>query len=93
MNYIDEYGNMNHNVSNMFSCHNGLREGDILSPILFSLNVNELKSYLEESNCEGVTVKHTDSTDDIYYLKMLMCMYADDTVLFANTKPQLQKKH
>ena len=91
MNYIDEDGNMIYNISNMFSCLNGLREGDILSPILFSLYVNDLKSYLEENNCEGVTVEHHNDNDEIFYLKMLMCMYADDTVLFANTKPQLQK--
>ena len=41
MNYVDNDGNMSYNISEMFPCINGLREGDILSPILFSLYVND----------------------------------------------------
>ena len=37
-----------------FGCYNGLREGENLSPILFSLYINDLDEYLSRQNNEGV---------------------------------------
>ena len=90
MNYVDNDGNMSYNISEMFPCINGLREGDILSPILFSLYVNDLKSFLQHNACEGINVQYENANDVTCFLQILLLMYADDTVLFATTKPRLQ---
>ena len=90
MNFTDKNGCMSNIRSELFPCLNGLREGDILSPILFSLYVNDLKSFLQQHNCQGVDIHYTNGNDIMCYLQMLLLMYADDTVLFATTKPQLQ---
>ena len=90
MNFINANGNMSYNISEVFPCSNGLREGDILSPILFSIYVNDLKSFLEENFCHGIDMLYTNDNDVMCYLQMLLLMYADDTVLFASSKRQLQ---
>ena len=90
MQACDVNGNTNVHVSEMFNCDNGPREGEILSPILFSLYVNDLSKFLEDNFCQGVIVDSCDENDVLFHVKMLLLMYADDTVLFASSKQQLQ---
>ena len=78
------------NMSEMFNCENGLREGENLSPLLFSIYVNDLHQYLNAKQCKGTQIVYHDANDIMYYMKMLLLMYADDTVLFATTKTDLQ---
>ena len=84
---------MTYNISELFPCANGLREGDILSPILFSLYVNDLKLFLEEHFCQRIDMHYTNGDDIMCYLQMLLLMYADDTVLFASSKRKLLSSH
>ena len=88
----DNDGNVFCNKSEMFGCENGLREGENLSPLLFSMYVNDLQQYLQTNECAGVSVLCNDVNDNnmTYYLKMLLLMYADDTVLFATSRKDLQ---
>ena len=57
------------------------------SPLLFSLLINDLESYLDETNNQCI-----DLTDEICnkYLKVTAIMYADDTMLLSNSKGGLQ---
>ena len=90
----DDAGHLTFNSSDMFSCMNGLREGENLSPILYSMYVNDLRNFLEQCNCKGVSVQSVDKNyidnNIMYYVKMFILMYADDTVIFANTNSDLQ---
>ena len=90
----DSTGQLIFNSSELFDCMNGLREGENLSPILFSIYVNDLKLFLEEHNCQGVNIQciNGNQLDEniMYFFKMFILMYADDTVLFANTNQELQ---
>ena len=66
-----------------------MRQGENLSPALFSLFLNDLEDYLAAHHCSGVSVDYTD--DDIsVYLKILILLYADDTVLFGTDPQSLQ---
>ena len=74
---------------NFFPCNIGLRQGENLSPALFSLFVNDLEQFLTANNCEGINIDYL--SDDIYaYLKILVILYADDTVIIAEDENKLQ---
>ena len=74
--------------SEYFVSNVGVRQGENLSPILFSLYVNGLEVFLQQngSNCINLNIDICEP-----YLKVLVLMYADDTVLFANNAEGLQK--
>ena len=81
----------NNNISGFFSCEKGVRQGENLSPLLFSLFLNDLETWLQYNNCQGITVMNIQS--DIVLqngLKLLLLLYADDTVLFSDNAIDLQ---
>lgn len=61
----------------------GVLQGDALSPLLFSLYINDLSKYLKEEGLTGVSI--TGRRD------VLAIKYADDTALLASTRGQAQK--
>ena len=76
--------------SPLFPCLVGLREGENLSPILYSLYMNVLYEYLSEKTKHGLTVD-TEFNNVTLYLRIFLIMYADDTVLLAESKAGLQE--
>ena len=76
----------NGQLSDYFVSVNGVRQGKNLSPFLFALFINDIEEHLTENGCNPIQVTGAD----VYtYLKLLVIMYADDTVLFANSKEDL----
>ena len=75
--------------SNLFLCMSGLRQGENLSLILFSLYLNDLHDYFSEAGVlNGIEIPFND---DLYtYLKIFVLLYADDTVLLGDTENNLQ---
>ena len=84
-------GNVTLNVSRFFKCEKGVREGEHLSPILFSMYVNDLYKYLISKDCKGLSVPFEDDNKKLYYLMLPIVMYADDSVIFGTNKKSLQK--
>ncbi len=62
----------------------GVRQGENLSPILFSMYFNDLEDYLKQ-HCSGINLKiHVGDTT--YLLKLLVLLYADDTIIFGQNE-------
>ncbi len=70
----------NQEYSDYFVSYSGVRQGENSSPMLFSLFVNDNEDYLSENDCNFV--KTGDEWVDTM-LKVLVLMYADDTVIIA----------
>ena len=72
-------------TTEFFTCPNGLKQGCILSPMLFSLLVQEITNKLRSRGGYGIQL-----TPDIVELSILL--FADAIVLIADTVFKLQKK-
>ena len=78
---------LNGDCSTFFYCKNGLRQGKNLSPILFSLFLNDLESFLLRGNNFGMNI-FEDSLQ--CYLKLVVFAYAVDMLLFDESMEELQ---
>ena len=74
--------------SDFFMCNSGVRQGENLSPLLFSLYVNDLENYLVQKGCSSASLHSEDFNN---YLKLFVLLYADDTLIIANTSSKLQQ--
>ena len=63
-----------------FNCTNGVRQGDNLSPTLFSIFINDLANEIKEAN-RGIPVN-----DD----NICLLLYADDIVLLEENENDMQ---
>ncbi|MEW8546068.1 MAG: reverse transcriptase family protein [Candidatus Thiodiazotropha sp.] len=76
--------------SGFFQSYCGVRQGENLSPILFSLFLNDLEDYLTARRCLGINL--TLPEDDVEtFLKILVLLYADDTVIFGTDEKAFQE--
>ena len=83
---------MNGMSSDYFCCNIGVRQGESLSPFLFSIYINDLDDFLREKNVVGLQTISTSIEDELFlYLKLSVLFYADDTVIMAETADDLQK--
>ena len=70
-------------LTQFFDCHIGTRQGCVSSPIIFSLFINDLVSYLKSECDRGIFV--SDQIED-----MIALMFADDVASFSDTVIRLQ---
>ena len=53
----------NGSLSAYFDCENGVRQGENLSPILFSMFLNDMQSYIESNG--GIGIELTDNNHNM----------------------------
>ena len=75
--------------SPFFACDCGVRRGENVSPVLFSIYLNDLESYLLHENLAVVTININDN-DIMIYMKLFTLLYADDTALMADSAKEMQ---
>lgn len=72
----------NGQISDSFSCERGLLQGEILSPILFSLYITDCEKHFIHKNCPAINIQ---------LINLFILMYADDMVLFSESIEDLQQ--
>ena len=86
-------------LSSQFPCKSGVRQGENLSPLLFSIFMNDLAQFLHDTNDGGVykglsyiedEMRNLDDEDVEVFFKLLVLLYADDTVILAESADELQ---
>ena len=83
-------------LSQMFSCNIGVRQGENLSPLLFAIYLNDFELFLSKRYA-GMTffskkANELMSDDDVeYFVRLFTLLYADDTIVLAETASELQK--
>ena len=68
-------------LSEFFDSNIGLLQGEVLSPFLFSLFLNDLELHLQQSTSAGLTLDQ---------LSIYLLMFADDAVIFSDSVDGLQ---
>ena len=80
--------------SDSFPCNIGVRQGENLYPLLFSIYLQDLKSFISRK-CDGLKDRenmqkeHLDE-EIVTYFKLYILLYADDTVILAENPNDLQ---
>ena len=72
----------NNELSHDFDCYLGVRQGESLSPFLFSMYINDIESEFYTSGVKGI---------DIGMIKLFLLLYADDITIFSETTEGLQQ--
>ena len=86
---------LNNSISTSFNCNIGVRQGDNLSPLLFSLFINDFESFLSDkyNGLKGINDLFTETilNEEIEtFLKLFVLLYADDTIILAENPKELQ---
>jgi hypothetical protein len=79
---------VNNSFSPFFGSFCGVRQGENLSPILFSIYLNDLDDYLAINN-RGINIEKIDD-NIITYLKLFVLLYADDTIIISEKEDEFQ---
>jgi hypothetical protein len=64
-----------------FECSVGLRQGEVISPLMFALFVEDLELHLQDNNTAGIHI------DDV---ALILLLFADDMVILAKDVHELQ---
>ncbi|KAK3096812.1 hypothetical protein FSP39_003531 [Pinctada imbricata] len=81
----------NSECSEFFPCMTGVRQGENLSPFLFTIFLNDIEEFLTHQGMTGLEIIETKLKEELHlYMKIFLLLYADDTVILADTPENLQ---
>jgi hypothetical protein len=67
-----------------------LSQGENIQPFFFSLYLNDLEQFLDENNAIGLISLTEDLEQELdTYLKLFILLYADDTVILAESSDDM----
>ena len=72
---------MQNKMSDAYKCLLGVRQGDRVSPSVCSMFLSDIEDIFIDNGLSGINA-------DIF--KLFLILYADDIVIFANSKEELQ---
>ena len=72
-------------MSEVFECHLGVKQGYLLSPLIFSLLISEVANFISKNGKHGIQL--IPGQDEIFLL-----LFADDIVLLSSTPTGLQNQ-
>ena len=72
-------------LTDCFMCPKGLRQGDICSPVLFSLFIDELAQEISLRGKHGITLTPKQ-------VQLMILLFADDVLLLSHTVVGLQRQ-
>ena len=72
-------------LSEMFECPTGVRQGCVLSPTMFSLFINQLSNHIEQTGRHGVQLLPG-------LMELFILLFADDVALLSTTPNGLQNQ-
>ena len=76
---------INDEYTDYFNCTEGLRQGCLLSTILFFMFVNEFTNIIETSGLRGIQLFPD-------FIEIFLLLFAEDIALIADTKTGLQRQ-
>ena len=78
-------------LSDFFPCMTGVRQGENISPFLFTIFLNDIEEFLTHQGLTGLEAVETKLKEELHiYMKIFLLLYADDTVILSNTSENLQ---
>jgi hypothetical protein len=83
---------LNGEKSEYFFSFRGVRQGENLSPLLFSLYLNDLEDFMFKNGCLPLNTQFDGSMNQLTdYIKLLVLLYADDTVIVSSSVDGLNR--
>ena len=80
--------------SNFFQSNVGVRQGENLSPVLFAIFLNDLVEFMSHAYNGlydiSIAARLLDTDEVSVYFRLYLLLYADDTVILAESAPELQ---
>ena len=86
---------LNGELSELFLCNVGVRQGENLSPLLFSIFLNDMCEYMSHSfnglnYIHDLVLENLETEDTVLYFTLYLLLYSDDTIILAETSHELQ---
>ena len=75
--------------STLFKCQQGVRQDKNLSPLLFSIYLNDLDNFMHTSGCKGIEINIQDQ-EFIIFLILFVILYADDSLVLNDNPKDFQ---
>ena len=78
---VKSYVRSKYGITNFLKFTKGVRQGCLLTPLLFALFLNDLEDYLKVNCASGI---------DLWDIKICSLLYADDLILISNSEEDLK---